>query len=64
MSAALEASDVSFAYGERVAVDGSMLPVHSTHFLVRLAPGAGGRLKITMDRYAATPTLSQPWDLP
>jgi hypothetical protein len=49
---------------ERVAWDGKTLPVHSAHFVVLLAPGAGGRLKITMKRYAATPTLSQPWDLP
>jgi hypothetical protein len=30
-------------------------------FDVRLAPGAGARIEITMKRYAATPTLAFPW---
>jgi len=49
---------------ERVTLDGKTFPVSSTQFLVSLAPGAGGRLTIAMNRYAGTPTLSQPWDLP
>ncbi len=31
-------------------------------FTVRLAPGAGGRLKLRMKRYAHPPTLTFPWD--
>jgi hypothetical protein len=31
---------------------------------VRLAPGCGGRLRITMDRYQRTPRLDFPWDRP
>jgi hypothetical protein len=41
-------------YGKRVAVDGSS-------FTVRLAPGAGARLTLTMQRYVNQPTLAMPW---
>ena len=55
-------------YGEHlckeVSVDQMTVPVHSTRFLARLAPGAGGRLKIRMKRYAGTPTLAEPWNPP
>lgn len=37
------------------------LPVDSSHFAVRLAPGAGERLTVTMQRYANRPTLAMPW---
>ena len=47
---------------EQVASGGRTIPVHGTSFRVRLAPGAGGRLTIAMKRYAAAPTLSQPWE--
>jgi hypothetical protein len=43
--------------GEAVAVNGTL-------FAVRLAPGAGGRMVVTMKRYANTPTLRRPWDAP
>jgi hypothetical protein len=53
-------------YGEHqlaaVTVDGKKVPVDSTHFTVRLAPGAGGQLVLDMRRYANRPTLSFPWD--
>jgi hypothetical protein len=47
---------------EQVATGERKIPMHGTSFRVRLAPGAGGRLTIAMKRYAAMPTLSQPWD--
>jgi hypothetical protein len=56
------------AYGEhrceQVSAEGRTIPIHRSQFLVSLAAGAGGRLTIAMKRYAATPTLSQPWELP
>jgi len=41
-------------YGERVDVDGSS-------FTVQLAPGAGARLSLKMQRYANQPTFAMPW---
>jgi hypothetical protein len=35
--------------------------VDSTSFAVRLAPGAGTRLTLSLTRYANTPTLAFPW---
>jgi len=49
---------------EQVSADGRTIPIHRSQFLVSLAPGAGGRLTIAMKRYAGTPTLAQPWELP
>jgi hypothetical protein len=53
-------------YGEHefkeVAVDGQKVAVNGTHFAVRLAPGAGGKLVIQMKRYANQPRLAWPWD--
>ena len=40
--------------GQETAVDGS-------HFVVRLAPGAGARMEIRLRRYANPPTVAQPW---
>ncbi|MDQ3703342.1 MAG: hypothetical protein M3442_20850, partial [Chloroflexota bacterium] len=37
------------------------LSVEDSHFVVRLAPGAGGRLIIAMRRYANPPTMRLPW---
>jgi hypothetical protein len=48
---------------EWVTLDGKTIPINNTRFLVSLAPGAGGRLKITMKRYAGMPTLAQPWEM-
>ena len=53
------------AYGEHQiisVVNGStVLPVNGRSFSVRLAPGAGTTLKLTMKRYANQPTLDFPW---
>ncbi len=46
----------------RIAIDGRELPVDSSSFTVRLAPGSGGRLVIRMKRYANQPTLAFPWE--
>ena len=54
-------------YGEHqltsVRVDNSEQPVavDHTHVAVRLAAGAGARLRIGMQRYANQPTLAFPW---
>jgi hypothetical protein len=47
---------------ERVAAEDRTIAVNRPSFPVVLAPGCGGRLSITMKRYGATPTLTQPWD--
>jgi len=31
-------------------------------FTVRLAPGAGGRITISQDRFSRQPTFTFPWD--
>jgi len=45
----------------RSGEDGATTPVDHSHFAVRLAPGAGERLVITMHRFANPPTLAFPW---
>jgi hypothetical protein len=54
------------AYAEHqfvsVSVDGQNTAVNDSQFTVRLAPGAGSRLTIKMNRYANEPTLKFPWD--
>jgi hypothetical protein len=54
------------AYGEHqiVAVEwsGKAQPVNAGDFTVRLAPGAGAKLTLTMKRYANAPTLAFPWE--
>jgi hypothetical protein len=42
--------------------DGQTLQVNGDRFAVRLAPGAGGRIKLRMKRYANPPTMAFPWD--
>ena len=49
-------------HGESVTVGGRRMNLDGPHFEVRLAPGAGERLTITMRRYARRPTLAFPWD--
>lgn len=45
-----------------VAAEGSAaVPIDGTHFTVHLAPGAGSRITISMQRYANQPTLAFPW---
>jgi hypothetical protein len=41
--------------GKKAAVD-------ATHFTVRMAPGSGGTMTITMKRYANQPIAAFPWD--
>ncbi|MDB5469224.1 MAG: hypothetical protein JWR84_784 [Caulobacter sp.] len=52
-------------YGEHrirsVAIGETVSPVDAATFTLRLAPGAGARLVLTMDRYVNPPTLSFPW---
>ena len=54
------------AYAEHQIVsvsDGkTTMPVNGTSFPVRLAPGAGAKLTIRMQRFANDPTLSFPWE--
>jgi hypothetical protein len=53
------------AYAEHqvltAAIDGTVTPIDHSHLTVRLAPGAGGRLVLTMKRYANQPTFAFPW---
>jgi hypothetical protein len=53
-------------YAEHECIDvtynGRTHSVDDTHFTVRLAPGAGGRLKIRMQRFAHRPNSAFPWD--
>lgn len=53
-------------YGEHqftaVSVNGKDLPLQSPVLTVRLAPGAGSRLTLSMNRYVNRPTLAQPWN--
>jgi hypothetical protein len=54
------------AYGEHqlteVSTDGPAVAVNRRWMSVHLAPGAGGRLLIRMNRFANQPTLAAPWD--
>ncbi len=48
---------------EAIDVEGRAAPIAARHFFtVRLAPGAGARLVLTMRRYANPPTVHFPWD--
>ena len=53
------------AYGEHqilaVAHQDTEIRVENSHFVVHLAPGAGGRLHLRMQRYARQPTFIFPW---
>ncbi len=42
--------------------EGPAVPVDSSAFTLKLAPGAGARLTLKMKRYTNAPTLSFPWD--
>lgn len=54
-------------YGEHqfasATTAGKTVPVDARDLTVRLAPGAGAQLVLTMKRYANTPTLRFPWDI-
>jgi hypothetical protein len=53
------------AYGEHqclwVSTANNKYPVDRRHFTVRLDPGAGAELAISVNRYANQPTLAFPW---
>jgi hypothetical protein len=54
------------AYGEHQAVSVTAgdrtTPINAPYFELRLAPGAGEKLTVKMNRYANDPTLAFPWD--
>lgn len=56
------------AYGEHrfesVERDGRTERIDARVLSVRLEPGAGARLTLTQRRYAATPTITRPWERP
>jgi hypothetical protein len=54
----------AFAEHQCVAVEvgGRKAAVGAPHFTVRLAPGSGDSMTITMKRYANQPTAAFPWD--
>ncbi len=54
----------AFAEHQCVAVEagGKRLDVGASHFTVRLEPGTGDTLTITMKRYANQPAAAFPWD--
>jgi hypothetical protein len=53
-------------YGEHphrtAAFDGKTQTVNASAFTLKLAPGAGTRVVLAMDRYVNPPTLKFPWD--
>lgn len=53
------------AYGEhhlqRVTLEGTTLPIEQRHVAVQLEAGSGGRLVLTMQRYANRPSFAFPW---
>ena len=54
------------AYGEHqfqtVSINGESIKINRSTFKVHLSPGCGNQLKISMERYANSPTLYFPWD--
>tara|TARA_B100000686_G_C16793662_1_gene980613 strand:- start:2165 stop:3967 length:1803 start_codon:yes stop_codon:yes gene_type:complete len=59
-------------HGCQVVADGKAVPETSQHFdskrgsafVVRLAPGCGGKLQVRQQRYVHLPTFAFPWDRP
>ena len=53
------------AYAEHefgtLTVGDETTPINGEQFTVRLQPGCGARLQLTMDRYSRQPTMSFPW---
>ena len=47
---------------ESVSLADRQHELRAPSFTVRLAPGSGGRLEMTMKRYVNQPTLAFPWD--
>ncbi|MCC6538018.1 MAG: hypothetical protein IT162_10735 [Bryobacterales bacterium] len=54
------------AFAEHAGTAGSFggksIPLDGSHFTVRLAPGAGETLTVTMKRYANAPAAAFPWE--
>jgi len=55
-------------YGEHqilsAETEGRETPVNASFFTVKLAPGSGAKISLTMRRYANTPTVAFPWSRP
>ena len=55
------------AYGEHrmteATANGHGIAVNAAHVSVQLAPGAGGRVVLKMQRYANQPTLRMPMEM-
>ena len=47
---------------ESAAIGGTRQVVGAGNFSVKLAPGSGAKLTLTMRRYANVPTLMLPWE--
>jgi hypothetical protein len=54
------------AYGEHQLLDveanGNKFSIEQSFVHIRLAPGAGAKLTIGVNRYANVPTMWAPWD--
>jgi hypothetical protein len=48
--------------GLAVEFDGKRIALDGPHFLARLSAGAGAQVKVSMKRYANSPTAALPWD--
>ena len=46
---------------EAAEADGRTVKVAGNYLRLRLAPGSGARLEISMERFANQPTLAFPW---
>ncbi|KQM34130.1 hypothetical protein [Sphingomonas sp. Leaf10] len=47
---------------EQIAIDGRRIDVPARGLTIRVEPGCGARITVTMRRYAQMPTLAFPWD--
>ena len=56
------------AYAEHrfrsVTLNGKTTPIEGSSVRLRLQPGCGSRLVLSMQRYANRPKLAMPWDAP
>ena len=57
-------SEVVSRAGQSVEIQGGIDSQRRSAFVVRLAPGCGGQLRIRQRRYAHPPTFAFPWDRP
>jgi hypothetical protein len=53
------------SYGEHecvsVKIGDEEYPINNPHFTIKLEPGSGAELSISVDRYANAPSLDFPW---